>query len=109
MRSPERTLALLAASLLMAAPARASEALWSLERALQVCLASTPVRSCPALQGQVAALTRDPAYGRASHLCKEEIGELTQLLALLPKRDADPTDLMASVGDVQQACQPYGF
>jgi len=94
---------------MIAAPALASDALWNLQRTMQACVASTPVRSCPRLQAQVDALIRDPAYGRSSHLCKEEIGELNQLIALLPKRDADPTDLMASVADVQQACLPYGF
>jgi len=95
--------------MVMAAPALASDALWNLQRTMQTCIASTPVRSCPPLQAQVDALIRNPAYGRSSHLCKEEIGELNQLIALLPRRDADPTDLMASVADVQQACLPYGF
>ena len=55
------------------------------------------------------ALTRNSAYTGSSHLCKEEIGELAQVITLLPMRDAVPTEVMASVADVQQACQPYGF
>ena len=109
MRSPARVLVPLAASLLVAAPAAAGQALWALQSGLETCIATTPIRSCPAFQAQVQALTRNPAYGRASHLCKEEIGELSQVIALLPKQDADPTDLMASVADVQQACLPFGF
>jgi len=57
----------------------------------------------------VKALTRNPAYAKASHLCQEEIGELSQVIALLPLRDAVPNEVMASVADVQQACLPYGF
>jgi hypothetical protein len=31
------------------------------------------------------------------------------MVRLLPMRDALPTELMASVADVQQACLPFGF
>ncbi len=51
----------------------------------------------------------NPAYANSSHLCKEEISELEAVIKLLPMRDAVPTEVMASVADVQQACLPYGF
>ncbi len=31
------------------------------------------------------------------------------MIKLLPLRDALPTEVMASVADVQQACLPYGY
>lgn len=108
MRLPDQAL-FLVASLLMTTPALAGEALWDLQRGMQGCIANTPLRSCPPLQAQVDALRRNPAYEHASHLCKEEIEELGQLITLLPERDADATDLMVGVADVQQACLPYGF
>ena len=90
-------------------PATASEALLGLQGGLQACIETSQAKACRQAEARVKALTRNPAYPRASHLCKEEIGELAQLVALLPMQDAVPNELMASVADVQQACMPYGF
>lgn len=89
--------------------ASASNALWTLQSALQTCVETSQAGPCRAAEARVIALRRDPAYARASHLCREEIGELAQTVALLPRRDAVPNEVMASVADVQQACLPYGF
>jgi hypothetical protein len=46
-------------------------------------------------------------YANASHLCKEEITELQDLLTLFKERDAVPNELISSGWDVQQACSPF--
>lgn len=89
--------------------AAGGEALWSLQRSLQACIETGQATPCRQAETQVAALVRNPAYLRSSHLCKEEIYELGQVVALLPMRDAIPAEVMATAADVQQACQPYGF
>ena len=76
---------------------------------MQACVETSQPQSCGKAKAQVSALTRNSAYAGSSHLCKEEIGELAQVITLLPMRDAVPTEVMASVADVQQACLPYGF
>ena len=87
----------------------ATDALWALQGSLQGCVESSQPQPCRQAEARVKGLTRNPAYAKASHLCKEEIGELSQIVGLLPLRDAVPTEVMASVADVQQACLPYGF
>lgn len=87
----------------------ASDALWSLQTALQTCIETSQPGACRQAEARVSALTRNRAYPQASHLCQEEIQELAQVVALLPKRDAVPTEVMAAVADVQQACVPFGF
>lgn len=119
MRQPIPSLRLLAAGLVglsataipLAAPraTAATDALWALQGSLQGCVESSQPQPCRQAEARVKGLTRNPAYARASHLCKEEIGELAQVAALLPMRDAVASELMASVADVQQACQPSGF
>ena len=94
---------------LTAGPAVAGEALWRLQKGLQACVETSQVPACRQAEAQVIALTRNSAYARSSHLCKEEISELAALVALLPRRDAVPNELMSGVADVQQACLPYGF
>lgn len=102
-------LVLLISALAAAGPAAAGDALWLLQTRMRSCIDAGSSAACGPLAAQVKALPRDPAYGRASHLCKEEIAELGAVVALLPKRDAVATDLIESVADVQQACLPYGF
>ena len=114
MRKPIRSAQLLlvaglAGSSGMALPAAASDALWSLQAGVRRCVETSQAQPCRQAEANVKALTRNPAYARASHLCQEEIGELSQVIALLPLRDAVPNEVMASVADVQQACLPYGF
>ncbi|MEY4431625.1 MAG: hypothetical protein RLZZ533_1561 [Cyanobacteriota bacterium] len=118
MRQPISSFRLLAAGLvglsataipLTARPAAASDALWALQGSLQGCVESSQPKPCRQAEARVKGLTRNPAYAKASHLCKEEIGELSQIVSLLPLQDAVPTEVMASVADVQQACLPYGF
>lgn len=87
----------------------AADPLWNLQTSMQACVETSQSQACRQAEAQVTALTRNGAYARASHLCKEEIGELSQMVTLLPMRDVVPTELMASVADVQQACLPYGF
>lgn len=92
-----------------AGAASASQALWDLQAATQGCQQTGTVLACRQAQAQVTALKQNRAYPQASHLCKEEIGELNQVLALVTIKDAVATDVMSSVADVQQACQPFGF
>jgi len=94
---------------LTAGPASASEVLWGLQAGLRSCLESSQPQPCRQAEARVKGLTRNPAYAKASHLCREEISELSQVVALLPLQDAVPNEVMASVADVQQACLPYGF
>lgn len=94
---------------LSAGPAAAGQSLWTLESGVQACLETSNATSCRQAEARVNALKSNPAYGRSSHLCKEEISELEAVIKLLPMRDAVPTEVMASVADVQQACVPYGF
>lgn len=94
---------------LIAGPAAAGQTLWKLEGGVQACIESSSAAACRQAEAQVSALKSNPAYAGSSHLCKEEIGELQQVIQLLPMRDAVPTEVMASVADVQQACLPYGF
>ena len=90
-------------------PAAASEALLGLQGAMQACIETSQVQSCRLADAQVQGLTRNPAYAKASDRCKVEIGELAELVALLPKQDVVPSELVASLADVQQVCLPYGF
>ena len=90
-------------------PAAASEALLGLQSAMQACIETSQVQSCRLADAQVQGLTRNPAYAKASDRCKVEIGELAELVALLPKQDVVPSELVASLADVQQVCLPYGF
>ena len=87
----------------------AGQALWSLETGMQACIQSSSAQACSQASDLVKALQNNPSYAGSSHLCKEEIGELAEMVRLLPMRDALPTELMASVADVQQACLPFGF
>jgi len=96
-------------ALLLAGPAMAGSSLWRLENAIEPCIQTAGKVACSQAEAAVISLTKDPAYNRASHLCREEIGELSTVVKLLPKRDVIPTEVMASVADVQQACIPYGF
>ena len=98
-----------ALALLLAGPATAGQTLWNLEHSVEACIQKANSTACSQAQAQIGALTRTAAYGRSSHLCKEEIGELSQLVSLLPRRDAVPNEVMASVADVQQACLPFGY
>ena len=108
--SVQLLLAGLAASTAIALPAAAaSDALWTLQAGVRRCVETSQAQPCRQAEANVKALTRNPAYAKASHLCQEEIGELSQVIALLPLRDAVPNEVMASVADVQQACLPYGF
>ena len=92
-----------------AAAQAGSDPLWTLQRSMQACVETSQSQACRQAEAQVAALTANSAYPRSSHLCKEQIGELSQVVSLLPMRDVVPTEVMASVADVQQACLPYGF
>ena len=101
--------ATLTATALGAAPALAGDSLNRLQSGMQQCIDNATAKACRAFEAQVAELRRNPAYATSPHLCKEEIGELSQVAALLPMRDAVASELLASVADVQQACQPSGF
>ena len=103
------TAATAAAAAWLPPAALAGDSLSRLQGGMQQCIDSATAASCRAFEAQVAALRQHPAYAKAPHLCKEEISELSQVAALLPMRDAVASELMASVGDVQQACQPSGF
>ena len=92
-----------------ASPAAAGQNLWTLESKVQACIETSAAAPCRQAETHVSNLRSNPAYARASHLCKEEISELEEVIKLLPMRDAVPTEVMASVADVQQACLPYGF
>ena len=92
-----------------AGSALAGQSLWSLETGVQSCVETSSAQACRQADALVSSLKRNPAYSRSSHLCKEEISELEELTKLLPMRDAVPTEVMASVADVQLACLPYGF
>ena len=94
---------------LSAGPVAAGQSLWTLETGVQACLETSSAPSCRQAEVRVNSLKSNPAYGRSSHLCKEEISELEAVIKLLPMRDAVPSEVMASVADVQQACLPYGF
>ena len=96
-------------ALVLAGPAAAGQNLWTLESKVQACIETSSASACRTAETQVSALRSNPAYARSSHLCKEEISELEEVIKLLPMRDAVPTEVMASVADVQQACLPYGF
>ena len=109
MRSPLHPLAGIAASVLLVAPAMANHRLSQLQPGMQQCIDTATANACRAFEAQVAALRQDPAYAGSPHLCKEEIAELAEVAALLPMRDAVPSELMASVGDVQLACQASGL
>jgi hypothetical protein len=89
--------------------AAAGQALWSLETEMQACIQSSSAQACRQASALVKALQSNASYAGSSHLCKEEISELGEMVRLLPMRDALPTELMASVADVQQACLPFGF
>ncbi|MEN9861776.1 MAG: hypothetical protein ACO3FK_06030 [Vulcanococcus sp.] len=106
-RSLHRTLTALV--LLSAGSAMAGQSLWSLEKGVQSCIETSSAQTCRQAEAKVSSLKTNPAYTRSSHLCKEEISELEELIKLLPMRDAVPTEVMASVSDVQLACMPYGF
>ena len=108
-RIPAAALIAISALATGAAPAVAADALWTLQSSLQTCLETGQAQACRQAETQVGGLRRNRAYAQASHLCKEEIGELAAVVALLPQRDALPNEVMASMADVQQACQPYGF
>lgn len=101
--------AVVATASLLAAPALAGGSLNRLQAGMQQCMDSATAQACRAFEAQVSALRQNPAYAKSPHLCKEEIGELGQVAALLPMRDAVASELMASVADVQQACEPSGF
>ena len=109
--SPQRPLnrALAVLVVLGAGPAVAGQSLWALESGVQACIESSSAPSCRQAEARVNALKSNPAYANSSHLCKEEISELEAVIKLLPLRDALPTEVMASVADVQQACLPYGY
>ena len=94
---------------LSAGPVAAGQSLWTLQTGVQACLETSSAPSCRQAEVRVNSLKSNPAYGRSSHLCKEEISELEAVIKLLPMRDAVPSEVMASVADVQQACLPYGF
>ena len=100
---------LTALMVLSAGSAVAGPSLWTLETGVQSCIETSAGQACRQAEARVSSLKSNPAYGRSSHLCKEEISELEELIKLLPMRDAVPTEVMASVADVQQACLPYGF
>jgi cobalamin synthase len=104
-----RLTAATAAAALLATPALAGNSLSRLQAGMQQCMDSAAAPACRAFEAQVSALRQSPAYAGSTHLCKEEISELSQVAALLPMRDAVATELMASVADVQQACQSSGF
>ena len=87
----------------------AGDDLLTLEKHVQGCVETSQPQACAKANAQVRGLTLNRAYQISSHLCKEEISELSTVISLLPMRDAVPTEVMASVADVQQACQPYGF
>jgi hypothetical protein len=110
-RPTQRPLHRAAAALvvLSAGPVVAGQNLWTLESGVQACLETSSAPTCRQAEAGVSALKSNPAYGRSSHLCKEEISELEAVIKLLPMRDAVPTEVMASVADVQQACLPYGY
>lgn len=99
----------LSVGLLTAGSASASDALWTLQSSLQSCMQSAQAQACRNAQAAVNALKLNRAYAQSSHLCKEEIAELSQVLALMPMRDAVATDVMSTIADVQQACLPFGF
>ena len=100
---------LMALMVLSAGSAVAGQSLWTLETGAQSCIETSSAQACRQAEARVSSLKSNPAYSRSSHLCKEEISELEELIKLLPMRDAVPTEVMASVADVQQACLPYGF
>jgi hypothetical protein len=110
-RPTQRPLHRAAAALvvLSAGPVVAGQNLWTLESGVQACLETSSAPTCRQAEAGVSGLKSNPAYGRSSHLCKEEISELEAVIKLLPMRDAVPTEVMASVADVQQACLPYGY
>lgn len=90
-------------------PASASTQLLNLESSLQSCIQAATAKACRQAESTVLALSQNPSYAASSHLCKEEISELSEVVKLLPMQDVVPTEVMASVADVQQACIPYGF
>ena len=108
-RPLHRTLTALIVLSAGAGSALAGQSLWSLETGMQSCIETSSAQACRQAEALVNSLKSNPAYGRSSHLCKEEISELEEVIKLLPMRDAVPTEVMASVSDVQLACLPYGF
>ena len=89
--------------------AAVGQALLNLGEGMQPCLQTSSAKACQQAGELVKALQSNASYPGSSHLCKEEISELAKMVQLLPMRDALPTELMASVADVQQACLPFGF
>ena len=81
--------------------------LGKLQIAVEACGNLSSTTACQQVRAIAAQIKQQPGYPSASHLCKEEIAELQDLLTLFKEQDAVPTELIASGWDVQQACSPF--
>jgi hypothetical protein len=81
--------------------------LGQLQLAIQGCGSLNSREACQQVRTITAKIQQQPGYRNASHLCKEEVSELQNLLTLFKEQDAVPNELMSSGWDVQQACSPF--
>ena len=81
--------------------------LGKLQLVVQACGSLSSRNACQDVRTLVSQIQGQANYANASHLCKEEITELQDLLTLFKERDAVPNELISSGWDVQQACSPF--
>lgn len=95
--------------LLFAATAVQASTLGTLNGALQPCLAGGKPQPCPAVLRAIDQLQASPAYARADILCKQQVRQFKEVVALMAIRDTTPIEAQASFDGMAQVCSAAGF
>jgi len=95
--------------LLLATAAVHASPLIAVNDALQPCLAGGKPQPCPAALRAIDQLQASPAFAKADILCKQQVQQFKQVVALMTIRDTTPIEAQASLDGVGQVCSTAGF
>lgn len=94
--------------LLATTPVQASS-LKAVNEALQPCLMGGMPQPCPAALRAIDQLQASTAYAKADPLCKQQVRQFKDVVALMAIRDTTPIEAQASLDGVAQVCSGAGF
>jgi len=94
---------------LLAASVVQASTLSALNQALQPCLEAGKPQPCPAVLRRIDQLQASPSYTRADTLCKQQLRQFKEVVALMAIRDTTPIEAQASFNGMAQVCSSAGI
>lgn len=102
-------LATVVSPVLFAVSAVQASTLSALNQALQPCLQGGKPQPCPAVLRGIDQLQASPAYTRADTLCKQQVRQFKEVVALMAIRDTTPIEAQSSFNALAQVCSTAGI